>query len=434
MIGIFLDNYRGFSRQFIELTDVNFLVGENSTGKTSFLTIIKLMSDDTFWIETDFNKNGIKLGSFNEIISSVNEKVFTLGIFMSKTKGEGVIEPYFRLVSFIDEKNLPVVSKHSFIVAGKLVTTIIKKDQLLYKHHAIEVMNVKANEIIDICFNEHKSTSIKGYKKITAKGFPRELFFAQADKLVAASFDGEDYLKGKNRLEVFVRSELPRASWMAPIRAKPESFYEGYKNETSADGSHVPYLLNEVISNNRATGKKSTLIESINNFGISSGLFEQVDTKSFAKNLTSPFEMHVVIDGKALKICNVGYGISQVLPIVTEILARPKERMFLMQQPEVHLHPKAQAALGEFIYEAAENNKRQFLIETHSDYLIDRFRLKKNKDKNTLSTSQVLFFEREGITNKVYSILIDKNGSYPQEQPDGFRKFFINEELDLLRL
>jgi AAA15 family ATPase/GTPase len=153
MIGIFLDNYRGFSRQFIELTDVNFLVGENSTGKTSFLTIIKLMSDDTFWIETDFNKNGIKLGSFNEIISSVNEKVFTLGIFMSKTKGEGVIEPYFRLVSFIDEKNLPVVSKHSFIVAGKLVTTIIKKDQLLYKHHAIEVMNVKANEIIDICFN-----------------------------------------------------------------------------------------------------------------------------------------------------------------------------------------------------------------------------------------------------------------------------------------
>ena len=48
--------------------------------------------------------------------------------------------------------------------------------------------------------------------------------------------------------------------------------------------------------------------------------------------------------------------------------------MFLLQQPEVHLHPQAQAALGTLFCQVAAGG-RQLIIETHSDYIIDRVRM-----------------------------------------------------------
>ena len=50
---IYLNNFRGFKKSYLTLTDVNFLVGENSTGKTSILKLIKLLSDPRFWFTFD---------------------------------------------------------------------------------------------------------------------------------------------------------------------------------------------------------------------------------------------------------------------------------------------------------------------------------------------------------------------------------------------
>jgi predicted ATPase len=443
MIGIFVDNYRGFTQQIIPLKDVNFLVGENSTGKTSFLSIVKLMSDPSFWLDSDFNDDTIRLGSFSELISagSDNKKSFSIGFYISEKKEEEEIISNFRLVTFKNEEGLPIVSKYSFLFENELVATIIRKDSMLYKKHSIQMKNESFDRAMNLCFEEHCSSSTKGYKSIEAKGFPRELFFAHADRLVSAAFKGDNFFEGKKSFNLFLKSDLPRVSWIAPIRAKPKITYEGYKTDRTADGEHIPQLLNKYISKSKMTGKQSKFIEAINNFGVVSGLFEKIDTKRFGKDLNSPFEMNVVINNKILKMCNVGYGISQVLPVITEILARRRDSpIFLIQQPEVHLHPKAQAALGELIFNAAQeednNNNNKFIIETHSDYLIDRFRLCQNKSESEFkkTKSQVLFFEREGIFNKAHCIEIGNDGSYPHEQPSGFREFFLNEEIDLLRI
>jgi len=439
MIGIFLDNYRGFNNQFVELKKVNFLVGENSTGKTSFLSMVKLMSTPSFWIDTDFNDNNFRLGSFSELISagSKNKKTFSIGFHTTENdeiSSHEDVKPEFKLVTFANEEGLPVVNKHSFIVDGFMITTIIQKGALLYKKYDIDLLPIKAQEVFDLMFIEHQVSSVKGYKKIIAEGFPRKLFFSHADRLVSSALEGEKFLEGRKSINIFLKSSLPRVCWVAPIRAKPESTYEGYKTDTSADGGHIPQLLNKLITKSKNNGKSSPLVDALAKFGSASGLFQKIDTKSFGKDIASPFEMHVVINDKTVKICNVGYGVSQVLPIVTEVLARSDSPVFSIQQPEVHLHPRAQAALGEFIYEAASNKGSRFLIETHSDYLIDRFRLCQNKEEDQKTTSQVLFFERGNSENKVHTLEINEDGGYPQEQPDAFRAFFVNEELELLRL
>jgi predicted ATPase len=178
---------------------------------------------------------------------------------------------------------------------------------------------------------------------------------------------------------------------------------------------------------------KEQFSSAIENFGKKSGLFDKIEIKNFSKDLSSPFILNIYLNGLSLKITNVGYGVGQVLPLLTEILVSYKGTWFSIQQPEVHLHPRAQAALGEFLYNSATIDEKYFLIETHSDFLIDRFRLAiKNGRKHKLS--QVLFFERKKNGNTVKSIEINENGQYSDQQPKAFRDFFINEEMNLLSL
>ena len=70
----------------------------------------------------------------------------------------------------------------------------------------------------------------------------------------------------------------------------------------------------------------------------------------------------------------MGYGISQALPIITELFRKDGPSKLLLQQPEVHLHPSAQAALGSLFCRTAGRG-RQVIVETHSDHLIDRVRM-----------------------------------------------------------
>jgi len=77
--------------------------------------------------------------------------------------------------------------------------------------------------------------------------------------------------------------------------------------------------------------------------------------------------------------------------------------------------------------------KKKLIVETHSDYIIDRFRQKQKKSREK-SFAHVLFFLREKGINKAFAINIDDNGNYDSNQPEEFREFFIKEELENLGL
>jgi predicted ATPase len=113
-------------------------------------------------------------------------------------------------------------------------------------------------------------------------------------------------------------------------------------------------------------------------------------------------------------------------------MARHKGAWFAIQQPEVHLHPRAQAAFGDVLFEMASVDNKCFLIETHSDYLIDRFRMSYRRRRTKKPDSQVLFFERKSKFNHVTSLPISSSGELPEAQPESYRAFFIREQLDLL--
>ncbi|MCH8621445.1 AAA family ATPase [Undibacterium sp. TS12] len=431
MKAVYLDNYRGFKAELIPLHSVNFLVGENSTGKTSFLAALKVLGSARFWIRPSFNDPDLHFSSFSEIMSkkSTDKKYFTVGYYdstkVSNEKGATV----FRLITFKNEEGLPVVHKYSFLSPIGLISTVISNGSLLYK--VIESSDISAKNLIEICTSEHLESRSKDYKKISKKGFPRQLFFANAYQFIVADLEGKDLLKGKKTFTFEIEIDAPECRWIAPIRANPERIYLNEASEYSSEGSHIPNILNKLLGKT-GKSKEPRMSAIIKEFGKSSGLFESVSIKRFGKEASSPFQINVNLGGNELLVSNVGYGVSQVLPIILEARRNSSEEFIAIQQPEVHLHPKAQAALGEFIYNASDKSNNKFLIETHSDYLIDRFRLCTSKGE--CKDAQVLFFERTSLGNKVHSIAIDSDGRYPLEQPEQFRDFFLSEQLELMRL
>jgi predicted ATPase len=173
--------------------------------------------------------------------------------------------------------------------------------------------------------------------------------------------------------------------------------------------------------------------EFMDRVGKDSRLFQSIQIKQFVPDdPTAPFEVDAVLDNKALSLNTVGYGVSQSLPIFVELLDRPSESCFAIQQPEVHLHPRAQAALGDVFFEMAGRDKKRFLIETHSDFAIDRFRMTCRSKESNVPSSQILFFERRDKHNVVTPLPIDSSGEITAEQPSSYRDFFVREELRLL--
>lgn len=228
------------------------------------------------------------------------------------------------------------------------------------------------------------------------------------------------------------------STWIAPIWQKPRRIYDPIEQAYHPDGGHIPNLIRQLFRKDQVNGiSTQSILEKISSFGQACGLFEQIKVKSrddVLREGEGPFQIEVMVGGQLFNLVNVGYGVSQVLPVLTKVLLKEKNALFAIQQPEIHLHPKAQAALGRFFYDVAKSDQKQFLIETHSDYLIDRFRHQLMQDQGEKIEAQILFFERTAEGNQVTPIPILPDGSYPHVQPEAFRAFFIQEALRMMDL
>ena len=116
---------------------------------------------------------------------------------------------------------------------------------------------------------------------------------------------------------------------------------------------------------------------------------------------------------------NVGFGITQVLPIVVAALTAKNDDLLLIENPEVHLHPAGQAMMGEFLAEVASAGV-QVLVESHSDHILSGMR--RAVKKGVLEHAQLslhYFNPRDSNAAQVTSPVIDADGNL-DHWPEGF--------------
>ena len=137
--------------------------------------------------------------------------------------------------------------------------------------------------------------------------------------------------------------------------------------------------------------------------------------------------------GPPITLIDDGYGVSQILPILIGILKEKGESRFLMQQPELHLHPRGQAQLASFLINVHKAFHHSFVVETHSDYIVDRTRIEIMKGNIDPENVSLIYFQpvSDGNKVKVHNIGFDNQANLIGA-PTSFRDFFTRESGELL--
>lgn len=113
----------------------------------------------------------------------------------------------------------------------------------------------------------------------------------------------------------------------------------------------------------------------------------------------------------------LGYGISQILPIITEILA-VDQKIVLVQQPELHIHPRLQAELGSIFAKGIAHN--QYIIETHSENLLLRLRRLIRIGQFSPESVSVIYVQKTPEGSQCSAIRLDQQGNFLDPWPSGF--------------
>ncbi|MCB9526185.1 MAG: AAA family ATPase [Myxococcales bacterium] len=158
------------------------------------------------------------------------------------------------------------------------------------------------------------------------------------------------------------------------------------------------------------------------------GLTDQIAATSAG---SSAIELHVAQrmgHGARVSVADVGIGVSQVLPVLVAILAARFEQLVLIEQPELHLHPRAQAALADILAEAAHRYGRRMIVETHSAILLRRLQTLVARDELPADKLALHWFSRdaEGVT-RVDTVQLDERGAYG-DWPEDFSE--VESEVD----
>lgn len=126
--------------------------------------------------------------------------------------------------------------------------------------------------------------------------------------------------------------------------------------------------------------------------------------------------------GKKRDLTSVGVGASQILPVIVLCLAAQPGELILLEQPELHLHPKPQQILGDFLLGISQTG-RQLVVETHSEYLVNRLRLRMveqdlDEEEHAL---KLLYAQRSDAGATTFDeIRPNKHGLFEGGWPDGF--------------
>jgi predicted ATPase len=168
---------------------------------------------------------------------------------------------------------------------------------------------------------------------------------------------------------------LMRNEVIGPFRTPPERRYAFAGFSTSRTGPSgeraVDLLITEALLRDE---RAKPLHEAVSFWMRHLTLARSLDVRDIARRLNL-FEVDVSGAGKGTKanLVDVGFGISQVLPVIVQGLLTRPGGLYLVQQPEMHLHPDAQAGLADFFIYLASYGVIT-VVETHSEYLLLRLR------------------------------------------------------------
>lgn len=490
---IYFENYRIFkNRNKFELSPINFLIGPNSSGKSSiFKALLLLKSNITNNLQIlDFSTTNHNLGSFdNTINKNCNTKSLTFGF--EATLNDAYNNSYSKLPYttrrsiyniLVEDPSEKEVNIKIFLtykkndISGKLKKIEIFKEndnksflileigdssddyhKLFFNHDIVLKDKVLKRNFLDLIVNKdftiekiannytyRTAVNLKINENSIAKYYDEpvlvfsRLFGQFLDTVVKSDTKDKrlhNFFKSMplRRILRDFSSLLENTEYIEAVRANTKRLYTNDSQGTS---------FNELILEYRSRDISEISINFMNKWLRKFDIADKVifDNIEGVANTVS-----LMKDKEKIALADLGYGITQFLPIIMRIsLEEPiKQRDYiivkktiLLEEPETNLHPKLQSLLADFLVDAIKTFEIRLIIETHSEYIIRKMQLLTAEKNIHYNDTSIYYFNHPDTSeeNQIIKINIQENGTLTDDFGNGFYDEATELKYKLLKL
>ena len=356
-----------------------------------------------------------------EILRSMNkddydtyEKLVTKDLESPNAKGTTLIlssldDLVDELLLLLDDESVVFDDFFDFLTGGDFTSSFCFRDVVMNKLNKRPKFQALINEMIhDVRRNGDVGVKLLQIKSSEDNGYLKSFFT-----------DSVRYI-GPLRIDPESSYPISTTSYLEDVGLEGENTAAVFESQKMRD---IQYLPPSYFSNpaNIPVPVTCSLQDAVVAWLVYLDVAQNIESKDSAQ---FGHELQVCMNNRNKKhdLTQVGVGVSQVLPlIVAGLLAKP-DTTLIIEQPELHLHPKVQSRLADFFLSLTQLGK-QCLIETHSEHIINRIRLRiaeGSKSSPWQEAIKVYFVENEKESGSSFrEVIINEYGAI-QDWPKGF--------------
>ncbi len=457
---IHLEHFKAFNiLDSLDIKPITILCGTNSCGKSTILQSILLAKQtvESRQLGQRLQLNGrfVRLGMFENVIfekKPENEIVLGFSFCCKKDSVSDIPSPVrpifplrFILEHFFSEKHLKIDSAEfafdyriTFKLAERrsprthvkpiIITDIrLKAETRLSKDEIIEGPNICLSLIEKDKYNmtwaNTRTKEDKSGKRIVKVTFGNLL----PNSILLTDVPRTQRYRHGPFFDVMIFSEFlenifSTYRYIGPLREEPSRryIYEDEVLEIGVKGENAAYICLSDYDNKLKdcylyNNKKDTFYKCTETIKLGDALTTWLDTMSINGFIPTPSNEIVYLNLKStsskntmVNIADVGFGVSQILPILLEGLRMPKGNTLMLEQPEIHLHPNLQMQMADYFISLALSQKR-VIVETHSDHIVNRLvrRIVADKKLNLNDLIRIYFIIPTPTGSKYEPVTID---------------------------
>lgn len=441
-----LRNFKAFEELTVYLRPITLFLGPNNSGKSSILASLRLLSqtNESFDPQVVLLLDGIMgdFGTYKDMVFG-NHRGRPMELHLqiqpsSRRPGEMIQKEFW---PSLRDKRHEVRLEYKYRTVRREI--ILKEMEVLTNN----VLFIRLNYSLD---SERQLIEQIGHKKVphTIKSQLARLFrmnnflpfFYRYDFRLRGGSLGE--FLTRNEIENFenvnqaVRSisrDLHNLDYIGAMRASPQRTYAFTGEKRGRIGPSGENAANIFVLDALRSGiRKLNIAEKVNNWLKKAGIASSLQMTPISDR---HYEIHVKhpITGETQNLADVGYGNSQIFPVLVGGYNMPDGSAYMVEEPEIHLHPRAQSELGDFFLDLYRRGV-QSIVETHSEYLI--LRLQQHVALGNIPSDQIRVYYVYPEENKkvVKPLRIDKKGKFRDEWPEGFFPEKLEEARKLAKI
>lgn len=403
---LIIENFKGISeRTEFEIKPITLFCGPNSSGKSSCLHALTALSQTTkisashMPIILDDEYAHVHLGRFMDVIHDKNpESSFSIGI-------------EFECILNKSDENSNEDAKIGITFKAKPHSQeiYISKSEIKFQKENIVFSRINEDSIgFKVDLNK-KQLNIDAQESKSNK-FSMQLIPDFDDKEISTENFFKLYLD-LEKINQSLNTNLRNTFYLGPFRQGPLRKYLTRGSQPSEVGAAGEAAMT-MLSNECIRPKESyPNLEKVSNWINILGLGKKVDVTHLGQ--TDLVDVTLTLNDNAkLALPDLGFGISQVLPVLVQCAFAPENSTLLFEQPELHLHDNASKNLASVFVDFVKEKNSQIIIETHSRHLFHE--LLREVEAGRIDASEIVLYDvsRQNGSSRFRKISIekDKNG------------------------